>query len=131
MRLSKETISKRYASYDTRVLEFLNNVYDDIRKQNPDITNYFLVTFDLLANQLKLYYMAWDAIDEEQKISSEDAYKRVAKNPAIAVMTKAHQEICRILDNFSLSPFGQAKLKRVQKDDSDESAENLVASLIS
>lgn len=130
MRLSKETISKRYASYDARVIEFLSNVYEDVKKQNPNVNNYFLVTFDLLANQLKLYFMALDAINEDSTVAKEDAYKRVAKNPAIMVMNKSHEEIRKLLDDFSLSPFNIAKLKRVQNVDDDQSAENLVADLI-
>ena len=130
MRLSKETISKRYASYDARVIEFLSNVYEDVKKQNPNVNNYFLVTFDLLANQLKLYFMALDAINEDSTVAKEDAYKRVAKNPAIMVMNKSHEEIRKLLDDFSLSPFNIAKLKRVQNVDDDHSAEHLVADLI-
>lgn len=129
MRLSKETISKRYSSYDARVIEFLSNVYEDVKKQNPNVNNYFLVTFDLLANQLKLYYMALDAINEDSTVAKEDAYKRVAKNPAIMVMNKSHEEIRKLLDDFSLSPFNIAKLKRVQNADDDASAENLIKDL--
>ena len=129
MRLSKETISKRYSSYDARVIEFLSNVYEDVKKQNPNVNNYFLVTFDLLANQLKLYYMALDAINEDSTVAKEDAYKRVAKNPAIMVMNKSHEEIRKLLDDFSLSPFNIAKLKRVQNTDDEASAENLINDL--
>jgi phage terminase small subunit len=85
--------------------------------------------FDLLANQLKLYYLALDAIDAEKKVSSQDDYKRVSKNPAIAVLNHSHQEIINIMQKLSLSPFDKAKLKRVQNGE-DEDSEELLDKLI-
>lgn len=130
MKLSKSVIASRYAEYDGRIIEFLNNIFEDVHKQNAEITNYFLVTFDLLANQLKLYFLALDSIDAEKKVSSEDNYRRMAKNPAIAVMNHAHQEILKILSEYSLSPTNQAKLKRIQNGDDSEDAETLLKSLV-
>lgn len=130
MRLSKDTISKRYAEYDPRAIEFLLNIFEDVKSQNSNITNYFLVTFDLLANQLKLYFMALDALDNEKTLATKDNYQRIAKSPHIMVLNKAHQEILKILDEFNLSPFGQAKLKRIQKEDDDETANDLINKLI-
>ena len=130
MRLSKDAIKTRYESYDTRVVEFLTNVFEDIKKQNTELNNYFLVSFDLLANQLKMYFLSVDAIDKQKELTSQDNYNRIAKNPAINVMNRAHQEILKILSEFNMSPFGQAKLKRMQKDDDNESAEELLNNLI-
>lgn len=131
MKLTKDLIQNRYAEYDSRVIDFLNNIYEDIRKENKNISNYFLVTFDLLANQCKIYFMAIDAIDKENSISSEDHYKRVSKSPSIAILNHAHQEILKILDDYGLSPFSAAKIKRLNKGgDDDESAEALLNNLI-
>lgn len=130
MKLTKDLIQNRYAAYDPRVIDFLNNIYEDIRKENKNISNYFLVTFDLLANQCKIYFMAIDAIDKENSISSEDAYKRVSKSPSIAILNHAHQEILKILDDYGLSPFSAAKIKRLNNDSDAESAEALLQNLI-
>ena len=123
-------IQKRYSDYDDRVVEFLSRVFDDVKENNEKINNYFYCCLDLLANQLKLYFLGVDAIDADKKVSSTDDYKRVSKNPAIAVMTHAHQQILDIMQKFSLSPFDKAKLKRVQTGDDDASAESLYQSLV-
>ena len=131
MKLVDKYIQENYNDYDERVKVFLSRVFEDVKKNNDEkLSNYFYCCMDLLANQLKLYYLGIDAIDEAKKISSEDNYKRVAKNPAIAVMSHAHQQILDILEKLSLSPFQKAKLKRLSNNDGDESAQELLENLI-
>jgi len=122
-------IHNTYINYDERVRTFLYKVYSECKNNNESLSNYFYVMFDLLANQLKLYYLALDAIDAEKKVSSQDDYKRVSKNPAIAVLNHSHQEIINIMQKLSLSPFDKAKLKRVQNGE-DEDSEELLDKLI-
>lgn len=130
MKLTKDTISKRYAKYGERIIDFLNNIYEDVKNEHKNnINNYFFVTFDLLANQLLLYYRALDAINKDAALSTEDSYKRQAKSPNIAIMNHAHQEIMKILDDYGLSPFASAKIKRLNNGDDDGSAEELLKSL--
>lgn len=128
--INDKYIRETYADYDQRVIEFLSRIYTDVIANNEKLSNYFYCMIDLLATQLKLYYMSLDAIDADKKVSSEDSYKRTAKNPAIAVLNHAHQEIIDIMQKLSLSPFEQAKLKRIQNGDEDSSAEQLLNSLV-
>lgn len=131
MKLTKDIIQKRYSEYDKRIIDFLNNIYEDVKEQNNKINNYFFVTFDLLANQLLLYFRALDAIKTDAALSTEDSYKRTAKSPNIAILNHAHQEIIKILDDYGLSPFASAKIKRLKNESTDdESAEKLLNSLI-
>ena len=123
-------IKKTYESYDDRVLVFMSRVYEDCINNNDKLSNYFYCCLDLLATQLKLYFIASDIIDEQKKISSEDSYRRISKDPSISVLNKCHEQILNILAKLSLSPFEQAKLKRLNKNDDDESAEELLNSLI-
>jgi len=118
-------IHNTYSGYDERVRAFLFRVYTDVKNNNESLSNYFYCMFDLLANQLKLYYLALDTLDSEKKVASEDAYKRVAKSPSIQVMNKAHEQIINIMQKLSLSPFDKAKLKRVQNGEDDDSEELL------
>lgn len=123
-------IQKTYEGYDDRVLVFMSRVYEDCINNNNKLSNYFYCCLDLLASQLKLYFIALDIIDEQKKISSEDSYRRISKDPSISVLNKCHEQILNILAKLSLSPFEQAKLKRLNKTDDDESAEELLNSLI-
>ena len=122
-------IQKTYKGYDDRVLVFMSRVYDDVKEQNTKINNYFFVTLDLLANQLLLYFRALDAINADAALSTEDSYKRQAKSPNIAILNHAHQEIIKILDDYGLSPFASAKIKRLNNGD-DTDAEELLNNLI-
>lgn len=123
-------IQKTYEGYDDRVLVFMSRVYEDVKEQNTKINNYFFVTLDLLANQLLLYFRALDAINADAALSTEDSYKRQAKSPNIAILNHAHQEIIKILDDYGLSPFASAKIKRLNNSDGDQDAEELLDNLI-
>lgn len=124
-------IQNKYAGYDDRVIEFLNRVYEDSKNNNQEINNYFYCCLDLLSNQLKLYFMSVDALDSEKKLSSEDSYKRIARHPAVGILSKAHQQILDILEKLGLSPFANAKIKRLNKESGeDESAEDLLNTLV-
>ena len=123
-------IQKTYHGYDDRVLVFMSRVYEDCINNNDKLSNYFYCCLDLLATQLKLYFIASDIIDEQKKISSEDSYRRISKDPSISVLNKCHEQILNILAKLSLSPFEMAKLKRVQNGDGDQDASELLDSLI-
>lgn len=130
MKLVDDYIQTHYNDCDERVKTFLSRVFEDCKKANDKLTNYFYCTLDLLKNQLVLYYMSIDAIEDAKKISSEDAYRRMAKHPAVAIMAKSHQQILDILEKLGLSPFANAKIKRLNKTDDDESAKELIDKLI-
>jgi len=123
-------IQKTYEGYDDRVLVFMSRVYEDVKEQNTKINNYFFVTLDLLANQLLLYFRALDAINADAALSTEDSYRRQAKSPNIAILNHAHQEIIKILDDYGLSPFASAKIKRLNNGDGDQDAEELLENLV-
>lgn len=123
-------IQETYKDYDERVLVFMSRVYEDCINDNAKLTNYFYCCLDLLATQLKLYFIASDIIDEQKKISSEDSYRRISKDPSISVLNKCHEQILNILAKLSLSPFDKAKLKRVQSGEDIDSAESLLDSLV-
>lgn len=129
MKLVDKYINENYNDYDDRVKVFLSRVFEDCKKNNEKLSNYFYVCLDLLAVQLKLYFMALDTIKQDANLSTEDSYRRQAKNPCIAILNHAHQEILNILQKLSLSPFEQAKLKRLNNAGDDESAEQLLKSL--
>jgi len=130
MKLVEKYILENYNEYDDRVKLFLSRVFEDVKKSNDEkLSNYFYCCLDLLAHQLSLYYLSVDAIEEAKNLSSEDAYKRASKNPAVAIMAKAHQQILDILEKLSLSPFQKAKLKKLNETSDDESAEQLLKEL--
>lgn len=131
MKIIDPYIQKTYEGYDDRVLVFMSRVYEDCINNNNKLSNYFYCCLDLLASQLKLYFIASDIIDEQKKISSEDSYRRISKDPSISVLNKCHEQILNILAKLSLSPFEQAKLKRLKNESAnDEDTKMIVDRLI-
>ena len=129
MKLTKDIIQKRYNKYDERVIEYLINISKSLKEQNAN-DEYYYCMFDLLVIQLHLYYSSCDQLMKLKDLTSEDNYKRLVKSPLIGVLQKCHSQILDIMQKLSISPIEKAKLKRLNTADDDESAEELLNSLI-
>ena len=129
MKLTKDVIQKRYNKYDERVIEYLINISKSLKEQNVN-DEYYYCMFDLLVIQLHLYYSSCDQLMKLKDLTSEDNYKRLVKSPLIGVLQKCHSQILDIMQKLSISPIEKAKLKRLNTTDDNESAEELLNSLI-
>lgn len=127
--INESTIRQRYNKYDERVIEYLINISKSLKEQNVN-DEYYYCMFDLLVIQLHLYYSSCDQLMKLKDLTSEDNYKRLVKSPLIGVLQKCHSQILDIMQKLSISPIEKAKLKRLNTTDDDESAEELLNSLI-
>ena len=127
--INESTIRQRYNKYDERVIEYLINISKSLKEQNAN-DEYYYCMFDLLVIQLHLYYSSCDQLMKLKDLTSEDNYKRLVKSPLIGVLQKCHSQILDIMQKLSISPIEKAKLKRLNTADDDESAEELLNSLI-
>ena len=127
--INESTIRQRYNKYDERVIEYLINISKSLKEQNVN-DEYYYCMFDLLVIQLHLYYSSCDQLMKLKDLTSEDNYKRLVKSPLIGVLQKCHSQILDIMQKLSISPIEKAKLKRLNITDDDESAEELLNSLI-
>ena len=126
--ITEKSLSERYDEYDKRVIDFLVNITKSIKdKESND--EYYYCMYDLLAMQLHLYFKSCDQLMQIKELTSEDNYKRLAKSPLVSILQKCHTQILDIMQKLSLSPFEQARLKRVKIDD-DQSAEEILNKLI-
>ena len=128
-KLTSEIINKIQKVDDERVIDFMDNITTDIKNRKIAVTEYLKVILSMLVTQFVLYIKAVDQINKEEKVSSTDDYKRVAKSPAISVAEKAHDKIVELLDKISLSPLAEAKVKKLNKDD-DADAKDLLEDLM-
>ena len=127
--INESTIRQRYNKYDERVIEYIINISKSLKEQNVN-DEYYYCMFDLLVIQLHLYYSSCDQLMNLKDLTSEDNYKRLVKSPLIGVLQKCHSQILDIMQKLSISPIEKAKLKRLNTTDDDESAEELLNSLI-
>ena len=127
--INESTIRQRYNKYDERVIEYLINISKSLKEQNVN-DEYYYCMFDLLVIQLHLYYSSCDQLMKLKDLTSEDNYKRLVKSPLIGVLQKCHSQILDIMQKLSISPIEKAKLKRLNTADDNESAEELLNSLI-
>ena len=129
--LTKEVIcSVNNKIEDIRITDFLDKVVNDLEEKQIEISNYVKIILTMLVSQLILYYKAADAIFGSTQVSSKDNYDRKAKAPEISVMQKSHDQILNLLDKISLSPLSAAKIKKLNQDDSEDTAEKLLSELV-
>ena len=131
MKNINDYVLKHYPESDDRIKLKLSRVYEEVKKTSEsNLNNYFYNALDLLAAQYEVFYLAYDALRDAGKVNQNDRYNRQAKNVNITVMTRASKEILDIMDKLSISPMVKAKVKKLSKNDDDESAEELLNSLI-
>lgn len=127
--IAENNIVARYGKYDDRVIDYIINITKSIKGQEAT-DEYYYCMFDLLAVQLHLYFTSCDQLMQLKDLTSEDNYKRLAKTPIVGILQKCHSQILDIMQKLSLGQMEQAKLKRLNKNDDDESAQELIDKLI-
>ena len=120
-----DDIIKKHSDLDSRIIEFLNYVVDDIECNN----NYSKIILNMLIPQLIIYYKALDVIKANKEVSHKDDYSRISKSPEIAVLQKSNDQILNLLDKLALSPLEKAKVKKLNKDEGED-AKKLLEDLI-
>lgn len=122
-------LKERYQQYGDETLEFLINTYNAVKELNNKTNDYYYCIFDLLATQVYLYFSTKNQLLGLKELTTTDAYQRAAKSPIISVLNKSHSNIMDIMQKLSLGQMEQAKLKRLNNVDDDESAEQLLKAL--
>lgn len=122
-KILSELILKYKEPLDERILDFLNNVTSGLDENN--INDYTKIILNMLVPQLIIYFKAQDNIQGNGGVAHSDDYNRKSKSPEIAVLQKANDQILSLLDKLVLSPLEKAKIKRINKNDEDDSKELL------
>ena len=122
MRINKQNIIASFQGYDTRVIDFLSYVIEDLKQLGIKINNYTLIVFQLLATQLTIYFKSLDCIKSVTNITNEN--NRTI--PELNTLNKAHAEILRLLDKIGLSPLERAKIDKLNQNTTtkEEAAED-------
>lgn len=110
-------ITDRYANYDKRVIDYMTNVVNCLQEDYGVVNKSWLVSLDLIANQLVVYFNAMDDI-EKNGMYHNDERGRTARNPMFLVMTQANDRIVKLLQNFGLTPMSKSKMKSIDSNSS-------------
>lgn len=123
--ITKEDVRQRYRKEDKRIIEFLEFVIESMIDDIKNVPEYFYLTLDLLKDQLFLYYSAYDALKDDEKVTTKDYHGRIFKSPAVQVMTMAWSKIVSLCSQFALTPFSKKKLARLDHADDTNTQEVL------
>lgn len=126
--ITENNIVVRYGKYSDEVIDYIININNLIKDKDND--DYYYCIYDLLSTQLFLYFSAKNELLENTKLTTTDSYARTAKSPLVGLLNKCHANILDIMQKLSLGQMEQAKLKRLNKNDDDESAQELIDKLI-
>ena len=126
--IDRNSIIARYGKYSDEVIDYIININNLIKDKDND--DYYYCIYDLLSTQLFLYFSAKNQLLEDTKLTTTDSYARTAKSPLVGLLNRCHANILDIMQKLSLGQMEQAKLKRLNKNDDDESAQQLIDKLI-
>lgn len=119
--LNSQNVETRYKNYDKRVISFIKLIIQDLEFSYKKLPSSFIATFDLMADALKIYYMAADMIDT---VKTPNELSKV-KN----AMLQSSNYVNKLASTFGASPVDKARIKRLNQhvDDSDELLEDLIS----
>lgn len=126
--IDRNSIIARYGKYSDEVIDYIININNLIKDKDND--DYYYCIYDLLSTQLFLYFSAKNQLLEDTKLTTTDSYARTAKSPLVGLLNRCHANILDIMQKLSLGQMEQAKLKRLNKNDDEESASELIDKLI-
>jgi hypothetical protein len=119
-RINSQNVDTRYKDYDKRVIAFIKLIIEDLEFSYKNIPTSFIASFDLLANLLKLYFIAIDQLNDVKNPND------LAKCRNTILQTS--NAINKIAASFGGSPVDKARIKRLNStvDDSDELLDDLI-----
>ena len=130
MTLKTEILSS-FETVDRRVEKFLDRTINAISEQKINITDYTKMILTMLVTQLILHFKAYDEVFKNNgTVTAEDSYKRASKAPAISVMQQTHDKILQLFDKITLSPLASAKVKKLNSNSDEQSAQEYLDALI-
>ena len=120
--------SKRYGTYSYKVQAYMKGIIEELEHDYGSIPQSWLISLDMLADQLNIYYAASEDIIENG-VSYINRDNRRCKSPSVTTMNNCVGTINTIIKNFALSPVGRSKIKLLESVDSDAVVDNYVKSL--
>lgn len=120
--LNSENVYERYAKYDKRVADFIALILQDLEKNyTKGIPTSFISTFDLMATNLKLYFITADMLDEVNN--------PLALNKVKNTLLQTSAFINKLASSMGSSPTDKARIKRLNQtvDNGDELLEDLIS----
>lgn len=106
---------QRYKKYDKRVYEAVQYLTKDL-----ELHENYILSLDLLADNLELYYQARDDIQDRGFSITKDN-GQVVKNPALQSYNNCQQTIIKLLNSFPTNPLTKARIKKLNEDGTDDS----------
>lgn len=132
MKINKKNILASFENYDQRTQDMMENIVKQLAKQEKEVNDYALVILQLVAVQFEIYFKALDDVIRDGIVNSTQVGDRTINQPKpqLEALQKSNTQITRLLDKIGISPLEAAKIKKLNKVDSEEESQNLYKELI-
>lgn len=119
--MTVEEVKKRYTAdyYDKRVVEYMQLIVENLYKDYGVITDSYVVSLDLLAQNYQVYFKGFDDVCRDGYYT-EDSKGRPQRNPALSLLTNSQSYIYRILNSMGLTIMSKSKIRPGKDLDSGE-----------
>ncbi len=132
MKINRKNILASFENYDQRTQDMLSYIVSQLSKQDKEINEYGLVVLQMIAIQYEIYFKALDDVIRDGIVNSTQVGDRTINQPKpqLDALQKADTKISKLLKDLGLSPLEKAKIKKLNKVDSEEESQNLYKELI-
>lgn len=116
----------RYKNLDNRVIEPMQRLYSIVQDRYT-LSDEYILTLDMIANNYNLYYQAKDIIDKDGLITDDKRGSEKA-HPLLTPMQHAQDKILQLIKQYGLTPMSKSRIKR---NDDENAVQELINSLTS
>lgn len=110
--MNKTTFIKRYKDNDKKVQEYMEFVCNSLVDKYKDIPETFVISLDLLAQNLEIMVKSSEAMNKEGGMLDDDRYHGAKKSAPLQTYFQAQSYINNILTSFGLNPMAKSKMKQ-------------------
>lgn len=113
---------------DEKVQEYMKFISNSLQEKYEDIPEGFIISLDLLANNLEIMVKSANEMNKEDGLTDDDRYHGKKKSAPLQTYFQAQGYVANILSNFGMNPMSRSKMKQSQNEvNVEEFLESLTA----
>ena len=114
--MTKSSFIKRYKDKSEKVQEYMSFIANALIEKHAEIPETFIISLDLLANNLEIMVKSSDEMSKENGMVDDDKYHGKKKSAPLQTYFQAQGYVNNILSSFGLTPMAKSKIKQNQNE---------------
>lgn len=108
--MNRQDYLDRYKDKSVKTQEYLGFCIDTLLNKYGYISTDYLISLDLLAENLEVMFTAMKEMRESGKVTEVDRYRGVKKSAAMQTFFNAQTYVHKLLGSFGFTPSARSKI---------------------